>query len=144
MATDSAPGAQQDQAHKPYRPLSPHLQIYRPMYTMVLSILHRATGIALAVGSVLLAWWLTNLAAGPASYERTRALFGCWLGQLVLLGFAFAFFYHLCNGIRHLAWDLGHGFEKATARRSGAAVVIAAVLLTAAAAWLVRAAGAAS
>jgi succinate dehydrogenase / fumarate reductase cytochrome b subunit len=141
MGTESAQGATPP-GGAARRPLSPHLQIYRPMYTMVLSILHRGTGLALAVGSVLFAWWLGSVAAGPASFERTRALLGTVPGQLVLIGFTFAFFYHLCNGVRHLAWDLGYGFEKSTARRSGAAVVVASLLLTVAVVLLVRMGGA--
>ncbi len=114
------------------RPLSPHLQVYRFAYTMALSILHRATGIALSVGSLLLAWWLIATAGGEAGYNQMVACLGSLPGQVVLFGFSFAFFYHLCAGLRHLAWDLGYGFEKATARRSGAAVVVVSLALTAA------------
>ena len=111
------------------RPLSPHLQVYRPMYTTVLSILHRATGLGLAAGLVLLAWWLLALASGPVAYARVRAILGSPLGYLALAGFVLAFWYHFCNGLRHLNWDLGRGFEKASARRSGALVVVAALAL---------------
>jgi succinate dehydrogenase / fumarate reductase, cytochrome b subunit len=114
------------------RPLSPHLQVYRPMYTMVLSITHRATGLALTLGLALLAGWLWALAAGPAAYARVQAALGSPLGVLVLAGFALAFWYHFCNGLRHLNWDLGRGLEKASARRSGALVVVAALALWAA------------
>jgi succinate dehydrogenase / fumarate reductase, cytochrome b subunit len=114
------------------RPLSPHLQVYRPMYTTVLSILHRVTGAGLAFGLVLLAWWLLALASGPAAYARVRALLGSAPGGVVLAGFVLAFWYHFCNGLRHLSWDLGRGFEKASARRSGRAVVVAALGLSAA------------
>jgi succinate dehydrogenase / fumarate reductase cytochrome b subunit len=113
------------------RPLSPHLQVYRFAYTMALSILHRATGIALSAGLLLLAWWLVAAAAGEEAYALVLSCLGSLPGRLVLLGASFAFFYHLCAGLRHLAWDLGYGFEKSTARRSGAAVVIGAVALTA-------------
>jgi succinate dehydrogenase / fumarate reductase, cytochrome b subunit len=113
------------------RPLSPHLQVYRFAYTMALSILHRATGIALSAGLLLLAWWLVAAAAGAEAYGLVTTCLGSLPGRLVLLGASFAFFYHLCAGLRHLAWDLGHGFEKSTARRSGAAVVVGAVGLTA-------------
>jgi len=112
------------------RPLSPHLQVYRPMYTMVLSITHRATGVAMAFGLVLLAGWLLALAAGPAAYARARALGASPFGFLVLAGFVLAFWYHCCNGLRHLNWDTGRGLEKASARRSGAVVVIATLALT--------------
>ncbi|MFM7066685.1 MAG: succinate dehydrogenase, cytochrome b556 subunit [Gammaproteobacteria bacterium] len=113
------------------RPLSPHLQVYRFAYTMALSILHRATGIALSAGLLVLAWWLVAAAAGEEAYALVRSCLGSLPGQVVLVGASFAFFYHLCAGLRHLAWDLGYGFEKATARRSGAAVVAGAIALTA-------------
>ena len=112
------------------RPLSPHLQVYRPQLTSVLSILHRATGFALAVGTLFLAWWLIAAASGPEAYAAVGAFFGSWLGYLVLLGLSFALMYHLCNGIRHLAWDAGFGFELATAYRTGWAVVIGSLALT--------------
>jgi succinate dehydrogenase / fumarate reductase cytochrome b subunit len=114
------------------RPLSPHLQVYRFAYTMALSILHRATGIALSVGMLLLAWWLVAAAGSESSYAQVVTCLGSLPGRVVLFGFSFAFFYHLCAGLRHLAWDLGYGFEKATARRSGAAVVVVSLALTAA------------
>ena len=114
------------------RPLSPHLQVYRPMYTMVTSITHRATGFALAVGLVLLAWWLLALAAGPSAYARVHGVLASPLGFIVLAGFVVAFWYHFCNGLRHLNWDLGRGLEKASARRSAAIVLIATLVLAAA------------
>ncbi len=114
------------------RPLSPHLQVYRPMYTMVLSITHRATGFGLALGLALLAWWLLALASGPAAYARVYGLLGSPLGFILLAGFVLAFWYHFCNGLRHLNWDLGRGLEKASARRSGAVVVAATLALSAA------------
>ena len=101
------------------RPLSPHLRVYRFAYTMALSILHRATGIALSAGLLVLAWWLVAAAAGEEAYALVRSCLGSLPGKVVLVGASFAFFYHLCAGLRHLAWDLGYGFEKATARRSG-------------------------
>jgi succinate dehydrogenase / fumarate reductase cytochrome b subunit len=112
------------------RPLSPHLQIYRPMYTMVLSILHRATGVVLALGLLLLAGWLLALAAGPSAYARYHAALASPLGFLVLAGFVVAFWYHFCAGLRHLQFDLGRGLEKASARRSGALIVVAALGLS--------------
>jgi len=114
------------------RPLSPHLQVYRPQYTMVLSILHRATGVVLSVGLLLLAYWLLALASGPLEYARATRLVSSPLGLLVLAGFTLAFWYHFCAGIRHLVWDSGRGFEKAAARRSALIVVVAALALTAA------------
>ncbi len=117
------------------RPLSPHLQIYRPQLTMVLSFLHRLTGIALAPGAVLLVYWLLAVAAGPARFVTAQSLMGSWFGTVVLVGFSYALFYHLCNGIRHLCWDAGWGFDLDTAYASGWAMVGASIVLTAAA-WM--------
>jgi succinate dehydrogenase / fumarate reductase cytochrome b subunit len=112
------------------RPLSPHLQVYRWQISNTLSILHRLTGIALSLGGLALVAWLLALASGQAAFTVANALLGSLVGQLALLGWTLCFFYHLCNGVRHLAWDVGHGFDKAVARKSGIAVVIGAVLLT--------------
>lgn len=112
------------------RPLSPHLQIYKPQLTSVLSILHRMTGVALAVGTLLLVWWLAAAAAGPAAFATAQGFIGSWLGLLLLFGWSVALFYHLCNGIRHLAWDAGYGFELPQVYASGRAVLIATGLLT--------------
>jgi len=112
------------------RPLSPHLQIYKPQITSVLSITHRATGIALAVGTLLLVWWLCAAAAGPDAYATVQAFCAHWFGRLLLFGWTFALFFHLCNGIRHLFWDSGRGFELKTACASGWAAVIASMVLT--------------
>jgi succinate dehydrogenase / fumarate reductase cytochrome b subunit len=105
------------------RPLSPHLQVYRPQLTSVLSILHRTTGVALVAGTLLLVYWLAAAAAGPEAFETARAVIGSFLGRLFLFGWTVALFYHLCNGIRHLFWDAGYGFELETAYRSGWLVV---------------------
>lgn len=115
---------------QPSRPLSPHLQVYRWQVSNTLSILHRMTGVALSVGAVALVSWLLALAAGQSSFQQINGLFGSLVGQLLLLGWSFAFFYHLCNGIRHLAWDVDRGFDKHFARKSGLVVVGVAVLLT--------------
>ena len=112
------------------RPLSPHLQVYKPQLTSVLSILHRLTGIALAVGTLLLVWWLIAAASGPDAYDTAQGFIGSILGRLLLLGWTFALFYHLANGIRHLAWDTGWGFELATAYTTGWLVVIVSIVLT--------------
>jgi succinate dehydrogenase / fumarate reductase cytochrome b subunit len=112
------------------RPLSPHLQVYRWQISNTLSILHRLTGVALAAGSVVLVAWLLAVASGPAAFLRFAAVLRSIPGQLLLLGVTFAFCYHLANGVRHLAWDAGYGFDKHTARRSGAAVVAIAAVLT--------------
>lgn len=112
------------------RPISPHLQIYRPQITTVLSITHRATGLVLSAGAVLLVLWLVAAAAGERSYEIAQACAGSWLGYLFLFGFSACLFYHLLNGVRHLFWDSGHGFDLPTVTRTGWAVVVGTVLLT--------------
>jgi len=112
------------------RPLSPHLGIYRWQLTMLLSISHRASGIALSLGSFLLLYWLIALACGPEAYAQAQAVIGSWLGLLILLGFSAALFFHLCNGIRHLMWDFGAGLSREEAYRSGVMVVIATIVLT--------------
>ena len=113
------------------RPLSPHLQIYRPEITSALSILHRLTGVALAAGTVILVWWLVAAAAGGEAFALINGLIGSLVGQVLLVGWTFALFYHLSNGIRHLAWDIGYGFDLRVLRRTGLLVVAAAVTLTA-------------
>jgi succinate dehydrogenase / fumarate reductase cytochrome b subunit len=110
------------------RPLSPFLQ-YRWQYTNTLSILHRITGVLLSLGFLLLVYWLAAIAAGPDSYRLAAERLGSPLGMLVLVGVLLAFCYHLLNGVRHLFFDLGHGFDKARARASARAVVIGTVLL---------------
>lgn len=112
------------------RPLSPHLQVYRPQLTSVLSITHRATGVALSIGTLLLVYWLAAAAAGPESYATAQRVLGSWFGLLLLFLWSWALFYHLCNGIRHLFWDAGLGFEIATVYKTGQAVVIASLVLT--------------
>ncbi len=118
------------------RPLSPHLEIYKPQLTMVLSITHRFTGVGLAVGTLFLTWWLIAAAMGPEAYAFTQWIYGTWLGYLVLFGFSVSLFYHLCNGIRHLFWDVGLGYEMETVYRSGWSVVAATAVLTFAA-WVI-------
>ena len=118
------------------RPLSPHLEIYKPQLTMVLSITHRFTGVGLAVGTLFLTWWLIAAAMGPEAYAFTQWIYGTWLGYLVLFGFSVSLFYHLCNGIRHLFWDVGLGYEIETVYRSGWSVVAATAVLTFAA-WVI-------
>lgn len=113
------------------RPLSPHLQVYRPQLTSVLSITHRATGVFLSLGSVLLAIWLVSAAVGADAFDCVNDIVGAWYGQILLLGWSYALFYHLCNGVRHLFWDAGLGLELKTAYVSGYAVVVVSVLLTA-------------
>jgi succinate dehydrogenase / fumarate reductase, cytochrome b subunit len=115
------------------RPLSPFMfpTWYRFQLTSGLSILHRLTGIALAVGSILLSWWLIAVAAGGQWFEVTHAFIRSPVGLLLLFLWSAAFFYHLCNGIRHLAWDAGYGFELRSAYRGGYIVLVGASLLTA-------------
>jgi succinate dehydrogenase / fumarate reductase cytochrome b subunit len=112
------------------RPLSPHLQVYRPQLTSVLSILHRATGVALSIGTLLIVYWLIAMAAGPEAYKHAQSVFGSMLGQLFMFLWTWALFYHLCNGIRHLFWDAGYGFDMEMVYKSGKTVVTASVVLT--------------
>jgi succinate dehydrogenase / fumarate reductase cytochrome b subunit len=112
------------------RPLSPHIGIYRWQITMAMSILHRATGVALAAGTLALVYWLVAAAMGPDAYAQAQALFATWPGQVLLWGWTFAFFYHLCNGIRHLAWDAGWGFEIRTLYVTGYSVCVLSLALT--------------
>jgi succinate dehydrogenase cytochrome b subunit len=117
------------------RPLSPDIQIYRPQLTSVLSISHRVTGIALSVGALLLVSWLLAAAAGPQAYSTVQGFMRSWLGLLLMFGWTFSLFFHLCNGIRHLVWDAGYGFELGTIYTSGWTVVAASTALTVAA-WV--------
>lgn len=112
------------------RPLSPHLQVYRPQITSVLSITHRITGVALAVGTLMLTCWLIAAATGNAAFSAVSAFLGSPLGMLMLFGWSVALFYHLANGIRHLFWDAGYGFDLPTAEKSGYAVLIFTVVAT--------------
>ena len=112
------------------RPLSPHLQIYRPQISSTLSILHRLSGIALSVGALLLVGFLVSAAEGDAAYDGFSWFLRSWLGVLLLFGWTVALWYHFCSGLRHLAWDSGHGFDLPTMHRSGIAVLAATAVLT--------------
>jgi succinate dehydrogenase / fumarate reductase cytochrome b subunit len=112
------------------RPLSPHLQVYRPQLTSVLSITHRLSGVALGVGTLLLVYWLAAAAAGPEAFESAQSFVGSFLGRILLFGWTIGLFFHLCNGIRHLFWDIGLGFELDDVYRSGWTVVVAAAVLS--------------
>lgn len=112
------------------RPLSPHLQVYRPQITSVLSILHRITGVVLALGIIPLVYWFAALAGGPAAYQEAYGVLSSGFVQLLLLGWVLAFSYHLLNGVRHLLWDAGWGFELRQVYASGWAVLAGAVLIT--------------
>ena len=113
------------------RPLSPHIQVYKPQLTSVLSILHRLTGIFLVSGTAMLCFWLVTAAAGPEYYTRSQWILTSWLGYALLAAWSFCLFYHLCNGIRHLFWDIGLGFNLRTAYASGIAVIFSSLALTA-------------
>ena len=119
------------------RPLSPHLTVYRWPITMVLSILHRATGIAMAFGLLLLTAWLMQAAAGPEQYQYFLVMMSHPIAIAMLIGWTFAFFLHLGNGVRHLFWDIGLGFEKSQANASAWFVILFAVVTTAAF-WVIR------
>jgi len=112
------------------RPLSPHLSVYRWQISNTLSIVHRATGFALSFGALALVGWLVSIVVGYDAYSTANSLFGSIIGSIALFGWTFSFFYHLCNGIRHLFWDVGKGFDKLHAQRSGLFVVAAAVVFT--------------
>lgn len=112
------------------RPLSPHLQIYRPQLTSLMSFTHRLTGILLSLGTLVLLYWLCAVASGPQAYAAAQSVLGMFVIKLVLFGWTWAFFYHLCNGLRHLAWDAGYGFELPRAYASGYAVLAVSVIVT--------------
>ena len=121
---------------QPGRPMSPHLMIYKPQLTSVLSIIHRGTGVGLAVGTLFITWWLVSAALGPGPYEATRELYGSWIGLLILFGFSVCLFYHLCNGVRHLLWDIGLLLEIEEVNWSGWVMLLASMGLTIAA-WII-------
>ncbi len=112
------------------RPLSPHLSIFRPLITMVMSIVHRITGAALTFGMVLFAWWLLAAASGPAAFATANDFFGSWLGLLILFGFTWALLHHTLGGIRHLIWDTGAGYSYAARNGLSWATLIGSVVLT--------------
>jgi|SRR5699024_11662379 len=111
-------------------PRSPDIGIYRPQLTSVLSIAHRVSGAWLALGAIVLVAWLVAAAAGGTTFAAWQGFFGSWFGLLLLLAWTFALYYHLCNGIRHLGWDLDYGFELVNIYRTGWVVVFASITLT--------------
>ncbi len=113
------------------RPLSPHLQIYKPQMSSATSIFHRISGVALGAGALLLTLWLVCAASGENAFSIIQAFLGSWVGILILIGFTLALFYHFCNGIRHLAWDAGRGFDLPAMHRNGWIVLAATFILTA-------------
>lgn len=119
-----------DVGMKNSRPLSPHIQIYKPIMTMVMSILHRITGAALYFGTILVAWWLVSAAAGPAYFEFVNGVFGSFLGRLVLFGFTWALIHHMLGGLRHFIWDMGYGFGTEAREWLARATIIGSVAVT--------------
>ncbi len=124
--------------NKPQRPLSPHLQVYKFQFTMMMSIMHRITGLFLSLGLVIFVYWLYRLATDQNIANQMIGFFQTGLGMTLLYAWIFAFAYHLCNGIRHLFWDVGKGYSIPAVYRSGYMVLLAAVLLTAVVYFLSR------
>lgn len=123
------------------RPLSPFLTIFRWPITMATSIVHRMTGVALAGGTLIVAWWLIAASSGPETFDNFNQVITTPLGQIVLFGFVWSLAYHLVNGIRHLAWDFGYGFAVPTANKTGILVFVLSLVLAGGAfalAWLGR------
>lgn len=114
------------------RPLSPHLQVYRLPVTALMSIMHRATGAALSIGTVLVAWWLVAIASGPEAYAIAYDFIASPLGQFMLFGWSASLYYHTLNGIRHLIWDAGYLFKLKNAYRANYAVLLLTAVFTAA------------
>lgn len=112
------------------RPLSPHLTIYKPQISSVLSILHRMTGVGLYAGLALITYWVWTAAYNPSHYAALHECLSSWIGKLFLFGWTLAFFYHFGNGIRHLFWDIGKGFTLPVMAKSGWAVVLFTLLMT--------------
>jgi succinate dehydrogenase / fumarate reductase, cytochrome b subunit len=112
------------------RPLSPHLQIYKPMLTMMMSIVHRITGGALYVGTILLAWWLIALSIDSSAFATVTWIFSSTIGKLILFGFTWALFHHLLGGVRHMIWDAGRGFEPKEREFLAMATLVGGVVLT--------------
>ena len=112
------------------RPTSPHLQVYSWSLEMALSIFHRATGVALGGGTLLVTWWIIAIATGPDAYDQFRTIMSSIPGKIVLLAFTFSLMLHLCNGIRHLFWDMGKGFDLDATHRSSKLVLVSSIILT--------------
>jgi succinate dehydrogenase / fumarate reductase, cytochrome b subunit len=124
------------------RPLSPHLQVYKPQITSTLSIIHRATGVVNAIGGLFVAAWLVSVASDTDCFDWSQQILASWFGKLALFTFSASLIYHLLNGIRHLLWDIGWGMEIETVQKTGYLVVAFAVILTALL-WFVALRGAA-
>lgn len=119
-----------DPKSQPQRPLSPHLQIYRPMLTMMMSIVHRMTGAALYFGTLLVVWWLVALASGPDYFNYVQDIAGSIIGRLVLFGYTWALVHHALGGMRHLVWDTGRGFDLDKVEWMARLNLIGAILIT--------------
>lgn len=115
---------------KANRPLSPHLQVYRPIVTMVMSIMHRITGAALFFGTILLVWWLVAAATGPDAFATANGFLGSWIGMILLFGFTWALLHHMLGGIRHFIWDTGRAFDAKSREGLAWATIIGSVSLT--------------
>ena len=113
------------------RPLSPHLSIYKPIPTMVMSILHRVTGAALYFGTFLFVWWVFAAAISPAYFDWVNGFFASWFGQLVMLGYTSALMHHLAGGLRHFMWDTGRGFDKHFSTKLAWATLVFSISATA-------------
>ncbi|HSB59804.1 MAG TPA: succinate dehydrogenase, cytochrome b556 subunit [Methyloceanibacter sp.] len=118
------------------RPLSPHLQIYRPMLTMMMSIAHRISGVGNAIGFLLLTWWLVAISSGPEAYATVNDFFGSLVGHFLLFVFSWGLIHHMLGGIRHLIWDTGRGLDKTSIEIFAWATLIGSTLLTLAV-WIV-------
>jgi succinate dehydrogenase cytochrome b subunit len=112
------------------RPLSPHLQVYKPQLTSILSIAHRATGVFLSLGALLFTCWLVGLATSEQAFSNLQQYGSAWYGKIILIGFVFSLYFHLANGVRHLFWDAGLGLEISTTYKSGYATIAFSVILT--------------
>ncbi|MBL4646869.1 MAG: succinate dehydrogenase, cytochrome b556 subunit [Rhizobiales bacterium] len=128
----SSSGSQSDSKPRigDQRPLSPHLQIYKPLFTMMMSIVHRITGIGLYFGMFLVAWWLMAAASGEAYYNWVQGFFGSWFGRLILFGFTWALLHHMFGGMRHFIWDTGRGFGQAQRETMAKLTLVASIGLT--------------
>jgi succinate dehydrogenase / fumarate reductase cytochrome b subunit len=115
---------------KDIRPLSPHLQIYRPMLTMMMSIMHRLTGIALYFGTLVLVWWLISVARGPEAFATAQSLLASPLGILVMVGYSWALIHHMLGGLRHLLWDTGRGLTLPSVERLAQLNLAGSIVLT--------------
>lgn len=113
------------------RPLSPHLQVYKPQLTSILSITHRGTGVFLSLGALLLTCWLVALATSEQVFSQLQQHGSAWYGKIILIGFVFSFYFHLANGVRHLFWDAGLGLDLSTTYKTGYATIAFSIILTA-------------